>query len=761
MTEVIPVERILGETNPNNTNDNAINSEQRATRQNEDLENYKMAKLSWSCCRAGTWFVLDGLGITCAFITYGLIVYAEFVVIGVILLADFPQSPWAYVHSVLFTMLAILAISAHARSMTSDPGSIPKGNFTEDNIRNYGYSTGDVVIRCTKCECIKMHRAHHCSTCDRCIRINNCVGEYNQKFFMLFTFYIMLISVYALILAISYIFSCSDKDWKGCSYFSPPATIVFLIFLVFEGLLFGIFTFIMLCTQVNAVVSDETAIENLKREQREKDGTWQTRLQNVFGGKLSVHWFSPFSAVPIYRRRSEFVYNDVRNTAKDKEKYKTHHKINRNSKTERAGNDHHIGTKSFFDFGGNEFKRTCIQQSSMEIHSNNGNENEIVEECQLEELCLDANELLDSPINKNIEDFKRRQTLRSYANKIPQQYSPAELNSFGKLTNVFVPIDNCKPPLPELVWASPGEVWEAMHLREKQHKRDPNYLSKHPSLQVRMRSILLDWLIEVCEVYRLHRETYHLAVDFVDRYLATQNNIAKQRLQLIGVTSLFIASKIEEIYPPKLTEFAYVTDGACTCEEITKQELLILQALSWKLSPVTPNSWLTMYLQINQHENNNGRTRRSKESSNQFEFPNLYQPLKLSRFSQLVDLSLLDVGSLKFTYSVLVSACIYHLLPEANITELTGHTWNELNNCVKWLTPFAQICKQQKLNSVKQFEKVSPEDAHNIQVHRCGLSLLDQVHEKVNKSREDNILRTSPIQCSGILTPPSSTKKEY
>eukprot|EP00794_Sanderia_malayensis_P018796 gene18796-20689_t len=635
MTEVIPVERILGETNPNNTNDNAINSEQRATRQNEDLENYKMAKLSWSCCRAGTWFVLDGLGITCAFITYGLIVYAEFVVIGVILLADFPQSPWAYVHSVLFTMLAILAISAHARSMTSDPGSIPKGNFTEDNIRNYGYSTGDVVIRCTKCECIKMHRAHHCSTCDRCIRINNCVGEYNQKFFMLFTFYIMLISVYALILAISYIFSCSDKDWKGCSYFSPPATIVFLIFLVFEGLLFGIFTFIMLCTQVNAVVSDETAIENLKREQREKDGTWQTRLQNVFGGKLSVHWFSPFSAVPIYRRRSEFVYNDVRNTAKDKEKYKTHHKINRNSKTERAGNDHHIG------LWWNEFKRTCIQQSSMEIHSNNGNENEIVEECQLEELCLDANELLDSPINKNIEDFKRRQTLRSYANKIPQQYSPAELNSSGKLTNVFVPIDNCKPPLPELVWASPGE------------------------------------------------------------------------------------------------------------------------ALSWKLSPVTPNSWLTMYLQINQHENNNGRTRRSKESNNQFEFPNLYQPLKLSRFSQLVDLSLLDVGSLKFTYSVLVSACIYHLLPEANITELTGHAWNELNDCVKWLTPFAQICKQQKLNSVKQFEKVSPEDAHNIQVHRCGLSLLDQVHEKVNKSREDNILRTSPIQCSGILTPPSSTKKEY
>ncbi len=41
-------------------------------------------------------------------------------------------------------------------------GSIPKGNFTDDNIKRCGYSTGDVVVRCTKCECIKLHRAHHC-----------------------------------------------------------------------------------------------------------------------------------------------------------------------------------------------------------------------------------------------------------------------------------------------------------------------------------------------------------------------------------------------------------------------------------------------------------------------------------------------------------------------------------------------------------------------------------------------------------------------
>ena len=63
----------------------------------------------------------------------------------------------------------------------------------------------------------------------------------------------------------------------------------------------------------------------------------------------------------------------------------------------------------------------------------------------------------------------------------------------------------------------------------------------------------------MCEVYRLHRETFYLAVDFLDRYLGSTENVPKNRLQLIGVTCLFIGAKLEEIYPPKLQEFAYVT----------------------------------------------------------------------------------------------------------------------------------------------------------------------------------------------------------
>lgn len=117
-------------------------------------------------------------------------------------------------------------------------------------------------------------------------------------------------------------------------------------------------------------------------------------------------------------------------------------------------------------------------------------------------------------------------------------------------------------------------------------------------MQPRMRSILLNWLSEVSEVYQLHRETYYLAMDYFDRYLSTQNEISKQQLQLVGITCLFIAAKIEEIYPPKVSDFAYVTDGACTEQQILIKELVILKSLKWNLNSMTVNSWLTVYMQL-------------------------------------------------------------------------------------------------------------------------------------------------------------------
>ena len=124
MTEIIPVDKIL-QTNEASTDDDGHLATSLAVGEQADneLKQEEMAKFHWARCKS-KWFVVDGLGITCAGITYGLIIFAEFVVVGVILLPEFPRSPWGYVHTVIFTCLAILAAAAHVRSMTTDPVSL-------------------------------------------------------------------------------------------------------------------------------------------------------------------------------------------------------------------------------------------------------------------------------------------------------------------------------------------------------------------------------------------------------------------------------------------------------------------------------------------------------------------------------------------------------------------------------------------------------------------------------------------------------------
>ncbi len=76
-----------------------------------------------------------------------------------------------------------------------------------------------------------------------------------------------------------------------------------------------------------------------------------------------------------------------------------------------------------------------------------------------------------------------------------------------------------------------------------------------------MRAVLIDWLIDVHYKFKLEPETIFLTVNLIDRFLE-KVCISRKKLQLVGVASMFIASKYEEIYAPELKDFAYVTDSA-------------------------------------------------------------------------------------------------------------------------------------------------------------------------------------------------------
>ena len=66
-------------------------------------------------------------------------------------------------------------------------------------------------------------------------------------------------------------------------------------------------------------------------------------------------------------------------------------------------------------------------------------------------------------------------------------------------------------------------------------------MRKQQDITTNMRSILVDWLIEVAEEYRLHNETAHLAVNYLDRFLS-QMAVLRGKLQLVGTAAMFLAS---------------------------------------------------------------------------------------------------------------------------------------------------------------------------------------------------------------------------
>lgn len=96
----------------------------------------------------------------------------------------------------------------------------------------------------------------------------------------------------------------------------------------------------------------------------------------------------------------------------------------------------------------------------------------------------------------------------------------------------------------------------------------PLYMENQPHINERMRSILIDWLVEVHLKFKLVPETLYLTANLIDRFLERQE-VSRPKLQLVGVTSLLIASKYEEIYPPELRDLVYICDRAYTRSEVS------------------------------------------------------------------------------------------------------------------------------------------------------------------------------------------------
>jgi len=160
-------------------------------------------------------------------------------------------------------------------------------------------------------------------------------------------------------------------------------------------------------------------------------------------------------------------------------------------------------------------------------------------------------------------------------------------------------------------------------------------MSVQQDVNEKMRAILVDWLVEVHSKFKLLPETIFLTINLIDWYLMTEK-VSRDKLQLVGVASMLIATKYEEIYAPEVKDFVYISDNAYTSEQILSMEYNILKCLNFDVT--TPSSlWFVDFLCKYSH------------SDSYIRYLSTY----------IVELSLVEYKLLKYQPSLLASSAIY------------------------------------------------------------------------------------------------------
>ncbi|XP_021283658.1 putative cyclin-A3-1 [Herrania umbratica] len=220
-----------------------------------------------------------------------------------------------------------------------------------------------------------------------------------------------------------------------------------------------------------------------------------------------------------------------------------------------------------------------------------------------------------------------------------------------------------------------SDIYEYLHQMEVDPKRRPlpDYIEKvQKDVTANMRGILVDWLVEVAEEYKLVSDTLYMTISYIDRFLSL-NTLNRQRLQLLGVSSMLIASKYEEINPPNVEDFCYITDNTYTKDEVVKMEADILKSLKFELGNPTIKTFLRRLTRVAQED--------YKASSLQLEFLGYY----------LAELSLLDYGCVKFLPSMVAASVTFLtrfiIQPKRHpwssaVQQYSGYKASDLKECV-------------------------------------------------------------------------------
>ncbi len=127
----------------------------------------------------------------------------------------------------------------------------------------------------------------------------------------------------------------------------------------------------------------------------------------------------------------------------------------------------------------------------------------------------------------------------------------------------------------------------------------PDFMGRQGSVTENMRSILVDWLVDVSVHFEVMTETLHFAINYIDRTLSHMH-IEKNRLQLVGVACMKIADvfneRSKEYYRQEnASEYSYITADEYTAAEVIQMEKQVLNVLRFDLYAPTAIAFIKLY----------------------------------------------------------------------------------------------------------------------------------------------------------------------
>jgi len=167
-----------------------------------------------------------------------------------------------------------------------------------------------------------------------------------------------------------------------------------------------------------------------------------------------------------------------------------------------------------------------------------------------------------------------------------------------EVTNDIIDIDEYDAENGQLVAEYVKDIYAYLIQLERRFRVSPNFL-ENKIVTAKMRSVLIDWLIQVHLKFHLLQETLYLCIQIIDAYLMAVD-VPKMQLQLVGVTAMFLASKYEEMYVPAIEDFVYMTDNTYTKSEIRQMEINILKTLDFMFGKPLPLHFLRRFSKAGQ-----------------------------------------------------------------------------------------------------------------------------------------------------------------